>query len=303
MEKKYDDTFLARWLANELTENELKDFESSEDYNAYKQIIETLEEVETPAYNVEENFTKTLQKIQNEKKKSKKVIPLWLLSTAASIALLITVYFGFFANNEVVYYAEAKEQVEFALPDNSEVVLNSTSKITYKKDFIKNRTLNLDGEAFFKVQKGSKFTVESDNGEVSVLGTKFKVNTRNNIYHVTCFEGKVLVVTKTKDSVYLTKNQSFRIVNDKQESFEVSNTEPTWINNESRFSNMPILLVVEELERQFNIQVKGKQNLPKELYSGSFSHSNANIAIASIFKAMDIKYTLEANGNVTVKTN
>ena len=81
---------------------------------------------------------------------------------------------------------------------------------------------------------------------------------RENIFHITCFEGKVLVVTKKQDSVYLTKNQSFRLLNDKKEEYTITQSEPSWTNNESRFLNMPILLVLEELERQFDVKIDEK---------------------------------------------
>lgn len=303
MEKKYNDTFLARWLANDLTTKEIEEFEASEDFKAYKQIIEAFDNAELPEFNIDENFTKTLKKIEgkNETKPKKgKLISLISFSTAASIAILILGYNIFFKTT--IYQTELAQKTKFKLPDASTVNLNADSKISYNAfDWKTERTLNLEGEAFFKVKKGSRFSVQSKQGTVSVLGTQFKVNTRENIFHITCFEGKVLLVTTKKDSVYLSKNQSFRLFKNQKEEFEVKQQKPSWIQNESRFDKMPILLVLEELERQFGVSIEGKQQIKNELFSGSFSHKNAKVAIQSVLEAMEIKYTFDKQGKVIIK--
>jgi transmembrane sensor len=47
--------------------------------------------------------------------------------------------------------------------------------MSYSDDWSKERTLSLEGEAFFEVQKGSKFSVVTSDGIVEVLGTSFDV--------------------------------------------------------------------------------------------------------------------------------
>ncbi|MFY0631637.1 MAG: FecR domain-containing protein [Flavobacteriaceae bacterium] len=302
MKQQYDDTFFARWLANELTAEELQGFKNSEDYQKYVQIEETLNTVEVQEFNIEENFAATLNKLSAEKENAKKrrVIPLWSYGIAASIAALIFVY-GFFFQSET-YTTQLAEKTNFELPDGSLVDLNSDSKISFKKyNWEKNRVLNLEGEAFFKVQKGSTFTVNTNQGNVSVLGTQFTVNSRENLYHITCFEGKVLVVTVQKDSIILTQGQSFRLQKGKSEEYSINEITPSWLHNETTFTEMPIKLVIEELERQFNITISGKENLTSELFTGRFSHENSKIAIQTVFIAMEIPYTTDTNGNVVIK--
>jgi len=63
------------------------------------------------------------------------------------------------------------------------VVLNSKSTISFNKtDWKNNRQLTLDGEAYFKVEKGSTFTVNTNNGSVTVLGTQFNVNSTRRFF-------------------------------------------------------------------------------------------------------------------------
>ena len=89
------------------------------------------------------------------------------------------------------------------MPDGSSVNLNAGSELEYTSfNWKKNRVLSLGGEAFFKVKKGKTFTVITKEGNVKVLGTQFKVKSREKLYEVTCFEGKVQVVIQ-KDTLVL----------------------------------------------------------------------------------------------------
>jgi Fe2+-dicitrate sensor, membrane component len=65
------------------------------------------------------------------------------------------------------------------------VNLNSSSQLSYSKNkWDSKREVTLNGEAFFKVSKGSTFDVITLNGKVSVLGTQFNVKQRENYFEV-----------------------------------------------------------------------------------------------------------------------
>ena len=68
------------------------------------------------------------------------------------------------------------------------------------------RILKLKGQVYFEVKKGSKFSVRSTQGIVSVLGTSFNIYDREGAYKVECFTGKVKVESiESETKVYLTK--------------------------------------------------------------------------------------------------
>jgi ferric-dicitrate binding protein FerR (iron transport regulator) len=182
---KFDDIFLARWLNNELSEEELKQFKSSEHYDTFVKIIKGTEQLKAPDYNLEEAFS-SVKKTKNKTSliyKNKSSKNKWQLGIAASFFLLIGLfaYFNFFNSTE--FSSDYGKQLSFLLPDGSKVLLNSKSTITYNKNnWNTNRTLNLDGEAFFDVEKGSTFTVKTTHGHVKVLGTEFNVNSSNDFF-------------------------------------------------------------------------------------------------------------------------
>lgn len=315
MEQQYDDTFLARWLANELTAEELQEFENSEDFEKYTQIVDTLETAEMPSFDVEANFQATLDKLAKDTQETtstglsadkagsvtkKRIIPLWSYAAAASVVLLFFVYSFFFTTT--TYTTQLAEKTSFELPDGSQVDMNAGSSVVFKKSsWSEERALNLEGEAFFKVKKGSSFTVNTNQGNVTVLGTQFTVNARENVYHVTCYEGKVLVVTKQKDSITLTQGMSFLLNKKEKKEYTIEGTEPSWINNESSFTGIPIEMVVADLERQFDIDISGKEFIKPALFTGRFSHKDATLAVQTVFMAMEIPYTTDANGNVLIQ--
>lgn len=305
MEQQYDDSFLARWLANELTAEELREFENSEDFAKYTQIVDTLERAEIPEFDVEANLHATLKKLSQEeevKQPKKRVIPLWSYAAAASVVILFFAYTFIFTDANKVYTTQLAEKTQFELPDGSQVDLNAGSEVTFNlSEWSESRELNLSGEAFFKVKKGSKFTVNTSQGNVSVLGTQFTVNSRADLYHVICYEGKVSVVTQQKDSIILTKGMAFLINKGERKEYTLDNSEPSWINNESSYEDMPINVVLDEMERQFGITISGKENLKPDLFTGRFSHTDAKLAVQTVFMAMEIPFTTDADGNVSIE--
>ena len=74
------------------------------------------------------------------------------------------------------------------------------------------RDLTLEGEAYFKVQKGQTFSVNTTDGVVKVLGTHFNVKQRNNYFEVNCYEGLVSV-TYNNETVKLPPGKTFRLIN------------------------------------------------------------------------------------------
>jgi ferric-dicitrate binding protein FerR (iron transport regulator) len=162
MKKKYEkDNFLAKWASGSLTKEEQDAFKASNAYASFDAILKGAEALDVPEYNNEALFNKVLEKKhQQNKSKVIKLFPKWSYAVAASIVLFIG-YITFF-NNTIKNTTDYGEQLAITLPDNSEVVLNAKSTITYnKKDWENNRTLTLNGEAFFKVNKGSSFTVKT----------------------------------------------------------------------------------------------------------------------------------------------
>lgn len=299
-----DETFLARWVANELSAEELKEFQQTEAYHQFRAIDDASLLLKNPSYNKKETFNKIMKNIEPVKtnKKVVKLIPTWLYGTVASIALLIS--FLYFNNSTSNFSTNYGEQLTITLPDNSKAHLSPKSTITYKKrNWDDKRELSLKGKAFFEVEKGKSFTVKSNQGNVTVLGTKFTVNTSEGYFEVKCYEGKVKVTSKNKEEVILTKGKAYRNYSSYIEKWEFLDSVPSWIVGESSFNNTPLHQVIKALENQFKLKFDTSKIDTNQRFTGTFTHEDVNIALQTVFAPMKISYKLAENSSVILTYN
>lgn len=93
-------------------------------------------------------------------------------------------------------------QKELTLADNSKVWMNSESRIVHPETFGEERTVRLDGEAYFEVERDvlKPFIVQTPKLEVKVIGTQFNVIAYpdTGMTEVFLSEGKIEVITESK---------------------------------------------------------------------------------------------------------
>ena len=290
-----EELFLAKWLEGTISDQEFKNLVSEEDFNAYKKLRDGL----TVLDSLERSLNATFHEIQNKINHKKKPVfskYRWGISIAASFLVLIGLFFAF-NQQDTLYNTTIAEQKIISLPDGSEVVLNALSEIKFnEKDWENERVLSLNGEAYFKVKKGSKFTVQTTSGNVSVLGTQFNVNNKDHYFEVICYEGKVKVTNSENDYILNPGNSVRKINGNEPEKYNSDTLFPSWIKGESSFVSVPLKYVILELEKQYAIKINAGDIDDSKIFTGSFSHKNLKIALASIFKTMNISYIKEENG-------
>ncbi len=291
------ENYLAKWLNNELSEAELAEFEKTAEYATYKKILAVTDTMKAPDFDVE----KALEDLRNKQpQKSGKVVQLnpmrKVLRVAAAIAVIFLVSYFYLNSLDETVTTQFAERTEVTLPDASEIILNADSEISYsEKQWNKKRNVALDGEAFFKVAKGKKFTVATDDGLVTVLGTQFNVENRKNFFEVTCYEGLVSVTYKGEETK-LPAGNSFMAVNGKIQDADAPNSKvPSWMNSESTFKSIPLEYVLAEFQRQFDIQIETQNIDLKQHFTGTFSNTNIKLALQSISTPSQIKFKLEEN--------
>jgi ferric-dicitrate binding protein FerR (iron transport regulator) len=289
---------IKKWLDNELNVLELEAFKQLEDYNDLVQLSDSVMRFKAPEYNTSEELNTALMHI-NSKQRSKN----WLrpvLRIAAILALSFSVYYYTTTLNTNISTLAA-QKTEIQLPDASQVLLNASSTITYNKSEWKtNRDIILEGEAFFKVAKGSKFKVNTSDGTVTVLGTQFNIKQRNNYFEVICYEGSVKVTHNT-NIVILKPGNSFLLIDGKTIAKEKETSlNPSWIDNESTFKSMPFAYVIREFERQYNVTINPQDIDLKQLFTGSFVHNNKELALKSITLPLNLNYSLQNNKTIVL---
>lgn len=294
MEENY---LLAKWLNNELTNDQLADFMASDEYRTYEKIRNYSAHLEV----AELDEQKILSEVLSQKKTKPKVISLfkkWYVNTAAILVLGLGITFviqNYSINKELANNAERKV---FFLPDNSEVVLNSGSEIEYKKhNWDSNRNLNLKGEAYFKVAKGRKFEVSTNLGKVAVLGTQFNVKARNNRFDITCFEGRVKV-NYNDIQIVLTHGQSVTFENGKQTNNQTTQSKPAWINDKIAFEKETLYAIIDEIQRQYNVTIEVKTKHKNALFTGELPTNNLDSSLQIIATTYHLKFSKTAQAKI-----
>jgi len=214
----------------------------------------------------------------------------WIkVAVAASICLMVGITFMMNGGSEVDILTNNGETKEIVLPDNSKVILNASSHLAYnEEEWSENRTLKLSGEAYFEVEKGSTFSVESDHGTVQVLGTGFNVFDREDHYKVGCAHGKVSVNANGSE-VILTKGLFSELNGSDLTVPRNSDYILTWTEGLFHFEEATLDEVFKEIARQFNVEVEHHVDA-KRLYSGSFQTGSIERAMTVICDPMNMTF-------------
>lgn len=222
----------------------------------------------------------------------------WTLAAAATFALIIWISTARELRKVVVHAGETEE---ISLPENSNVTINAGSKVTYNKSKFKvDREIRLEGEAFFNVNPGSKFTVLTLQGKVSVMGTSFNVISRPGQFEVSCYTGRVSVVQGQNDKMEITGGEKCYTDKMKEKlklkSFDLSQTTPGWIQGKFTFEDQPLSVVVGELERQYGVRVKLEHGIEDMRYNGLFESGDLEEALRLITWPLHLK--AETSGKI-----
>lgn len=293
------DFLIQKWLDNNLNAEELEAFKKLENYNALMKLNQNIQQYKAPEYLASEELPSVLQHINTHKKSSTN----WL-QMATRVAAVFLICFGVYyytTTLDTTIITDVAQKNNIELPDHSSVAINALSSLVYNKsNWNKNREIKLKGEAFFKVAKGSTFNVKTTFGTVTVFGTEFNVKQRDNYFEVICYEG-IVGVTYNSQLTKLKAGDSFLILEGKLIAKEKeSNNTPSWINNLSTFKSLPYKQVIAEFERQYNYTIHSQNIDTEQLFTGSFTHNNIDIALKSITLPLKISYR-KTDHTITLK--
>ncbi|HOV36182.1 MAG TPA: FecR family protein [Dysgonamonadaceae bacterium] len=228
----------------------------------------------------------------------------WILSTAASIALLViaTGLFFYTESSKSQQYntiiVPPGQRINVLLSDNTNVWLNANTTFRYPSKFArKNREVFLDGEAWFDVSKNKKkpFIVKTEQGEVRVTGTTFNLEAYSEYknFVTSLFEGSVDIYQNNAKLATLKPNQKGMLQNDRYFISTIDNTdEYLWRNGLIAFNNMKLEDILLELEKYFDIQIEiNTKKLPQHRYTGKFRQADGvDYALRVLQKSIHFSY-------------
>ena len=224
----------------------------------------------------------------------------WIAASIAALVLAFgAIYFSFLHNPEVLLATEYGQQLETTLPDGSVVILNAHSTLRFKKQ--SSRNVHLEGEAFFEVEKKPKtkapFRVFTNDLTVTVLGTSFNVNARNDQTKVFLEEGKINLKVADPQAEIIEMNPGDLITYSKKQnkikenSNNVSALEnASWKKGTLIFNDTPLTKALYEIEDIYGIQfVYQTDDLKQQTISGGVPIKDLEVTLQTLTEVYGIQ--------------
>lgn len=302
-----DYSTINKYLAGEASEAEVKEIynwielspENREEFIIYKKIWVL---TSIPEKGMDEGWSPSII-TQSPRKPSQ------LLRKYISYAASILVIFGlgmvlqhWISSSKLknlTYLADTKIEVpkgqmsKIILPDGTRVQLNSESKLIYSSAFQSgNRTVTLEGEAFFDVAKdvNHSFVIKTSLLDFKVYGTKFNVEAySNNEVNTTLVEGSLGVIGKRG-------NELARLVPGENANFKkgsadliVENVDTqlftSWKDGIVTFRNEKLKDIARKIERWYNVQIIiNNEKLGEEVYMGTIMKNKPIDQLLEVFR-------------------
>lgn len=245
----------------------------------------------------------------------RRALSLRLMTAAASVAVLCVLGWGAYqmlAPVPLQTISTLAETRSVLLPDQTEVVLNRYSSLTYPERFKgKDRKVKLSGEAYFEVSKdpAHPFKVEAEAVMVQVLGTHFNIEAypKDTQVKTTLMEGSVAVslVGKADERLILSPNES-AIYNKEYNSLtlhpeEDAAEEIVWRDGRLLFKSVPLQDIARQLSNAFHtdIRIEGPA-LQSYRMTATFNDGETLDEILSLLcRNRNLEYT-ESNNRITI---
>lgn len=206
------------------------------------------------------------------------------------------------SNREIPIASTTGETKEIILADQSTVLLNRNSSISYIGN--KKRKVRLQGEAFFKVVHNVEdpFTVETNGLTITDVGTEFNVRNFGNdsvIVYVT--EGEVAFASS--DSSVSLKAGDKSVYRKSDKSFAKVNSDPNEIAYKTKilvFENASLAAVIQKLYEVYGKRVSIDPKLEECHITATFRNEEFNTVLDVIAETLKLSVIRE-NGKITME--
>lgn len=235
---------------------------------------------------------------KSQQKKTKVFRLKWLKVAATAIILIGIGSLSFMWFYSIDISSQKGEFVEHLLPDGSHIQLNAETSISYHPYWWSfSRELEMEGEAFFEVKKGSKFQVNSTNGSTQVLGTSFNIYARNDEYSVYCRSGKVRVSHDNSTQILKPGDYTLLMGNELEKSIISEDEAISWKLSKFIYNTTGLDKVFDDFERQYDMNIEVKNSDIYDLnYTGMFDRNiTAEEALGMICLTFDLDYVKSGN--------
>lgn len=227
----------------------------------------------------------------------------WGKLAAVAVLLIASIFVIQSGNQEttsdVRVYTATGEQIK--LNDGSIIDLDQKSVLTESQS----RTVKLSGRAYFDIapDKNKPFTVETNHGVVTVLGTEFNITTDSIFSQIYVTEGRVKHFYNGEEYV-LTVGDMLTIIGDKVELSKDLNAQvAAWKSKELNFVNENLHNVMKGIGSFYNVQIEfsDKTNADDCKINTKYTSESLDQVLKELAVIVRLKYEV-TNGKVIIKS-
>lgn len=238
------------------------------------------------------------------KKPQSKIRSLYIVTSGIAAVILCILAFAAGVNymgmpaGEVTVKVKNGQKAEVDLPDGTTVFLNSASVLTYDNRFNKkDRVVNLDGEAYFKIapDRDKPFTVKGI-VDVVALGTTFNIKSyeSDRASSVVLIEGKVRVENgEHKIVLQPMERLEYDAVNRKMIKTELhaNSSDILWLNNELDVNGESTEEICKTLTRMYNVEfVFRSEDVKQDRFKGLIKNNSLENVLNTVCGSAGSKY-------------
>jgi ferric-dicitrate binding protein FerR (iron transport regulator) len=201
----------------------------------------------------------------------------------------------------------AGEKLRITLPDQSKVIVNSLSTISFDSNFGKtDRVIQLEGEAYFEIipDQDRPFKVQTSEVMTTALGTSFNAYSRNGQVAISLTEGKVKVSHKI-NKVELNPGEMAELKDNSGEGLRLGTFDPdrttAWKEGEIRFKSKAFGEILATLEEWYGVTIAVQNNInQRRKVSGTFDNESLEDILNGLSFSMGLEHKINGK-NVTIQ--
>ncbi len=310
---------ISKYLAGEANQEEIQELFSwieldvankkqFEDYKKAWELSENVVDDEVSAIDIDAEWSlfnkqidsSTEAKIISLKQPEKKN---WsFVQIISAIAAVFVIGFGvlYLFNPQSTELVAENNIVQSNLPDGSLISLNTQSQLEYSKKFNKkNRTVELKGEAFFKVEHNPEkpFIINTGALKIEVVGTTFNVNAKSQKgdVEVIVASGVVRIYTKSdkSDSVMLYAGDKAVFNKNKKDILKNINEDVNYLSWKTKkliFEKAELQDIVKTLNKTYNAHIVLKNSsIKKCTLTNTFNEQSLESILLVLEATLELK--------------
>ncbi|MEI6678726.1 MAG: FecR domain-containing protein [Mariniphaga sp.] len=299
---------IAKKLHGELDNNELSVFERMMNDPVYAREFEKTQQIHRHLTGIKSifpiNSKKSWRKIEQGIKNEQS------LRINAVLKYAAIVFVAFIAGNllkplitadveKEIRYSEIKvpygQMSQITLSDGTKIWMNSGTILRYPEQFAaNNRTITIDGEAYFEVTQMdySPFTVKTADMKVQVLGTSFNLSAYKDdaSTSVTLVEGKVAIQNNSGNIIVQLVPGQMGTKNRNVSTVAIQNVETSsykaWTEGKIYFDDESLDKIAAKLDRWYNVEISfANQKLKSHRFTGTILR---NKPVDQIMQALEL---------------